>query len=310
MAATTQETSKPLDSAEISRMFDAMRAATFEATPDAHNQAKTAFTAKSLFDIARSATREDKVVGTAKAQGMPSIAEIEEAEVVGDAVSVAQDLADTFAPEAVRAEAAAEAFDDFAPQTPQQPPSLAQDPGPRPANLDELKAEWGRGFSAGEERARADLSAQVEARMAILDAAIEAFRSADAVAKLRQEIIEAVKDLASIRAGSQIDDMPEAYIAKIEDLVDRIRTDLAQPRLRLNPEDIAAVRPYLQASETLASVTITSDPDLARGDLELSTDGLRYADRLMAKPPSAPKAGRKTASSGVEATGSGTGAAV
>ena len=80
--------------------------------------------------------------------------------------------------------------------------------------------------------------------------------------------------------------------------------------MRLNPEDIAAVKPYLDGSETLASVTITADPDLARGDLELSTDGLRYADRLAPKAASAAKLARKKPSAAVGATENGTGPAV
>ena len=313
MAATTEETSKPLDSAEIARMFEAMRTGTFQAMPEPQHQNKTAFTAKSLFDIARSATREDRVVGsdTAKAKAKAAIAEIEEAEVVGGAVVAEMAPAEAFAPMAqdgaVDLDAALGGLDDPV----LQPLDLVAAPtpelGPRPANLDELKAEWGRGFTAGEERARADLSADVEARVAILETAILAFRGGDGIAKLRHEIIETVKDLASARAGAQIDDMPEAFLAKIEDLVDRIRTDLAQPRLRLNPEDIAAVKPYLQGSETLALVSITADPELARGDMELSTDGLRYADRVMPKPVAAAKAVRKTPSPDARPAGSDTG---
>jgi hypothetical protein len=51
----------------------------------------------------------------------------------------------------------------------------------------------------------------------------------------------------------------------------------------MNPDDIAAIKPYLAASETLSSIIISADADLARGDIELSTDNLRYADRLMPK---------------------------
>lgn len=317
MPATTEETSKPLDSAEISRMFEAMRNGTFQAAPEAINQAKSAFTAKSLFDIARAATREELARTPAKAKVKPSIAEIEDAEVLSDEPSDLALGSEALVPEMADAlsdggtmDLASEPLDDLPPVVDALPPAPAPELGPRPANLEELKAEWGRGFSAGEERARADLSATVEARIAVLDTVIEAFRSADAVANLRLEIIEAVKELASARAGAQIDEMPEAYLTKIEDLVDRIRNDLAQPRLRLNPEDIAAVKPYLDGSETLASVTITADPDLARGDLELSTDGLRYADRLAPKAASAAKLARKKPSAAVGATENGTGPAV
>jgi hypothetical protein len=52
----------------------------------------------------------------------------------------------------------------------------------------------------------------------------------------------------------------------------------------MNPDDIAAIKPYLAASETLSSIIISADTDLARGDIELSTDNLRYADRVIPKP--------------------------
>ena len=305
MSVITEETSKPLDSAEISRMFEAMRAGKFQAAPEQANQAKSAFTAKSLFDIARAATREERIVATAKSNAKPSMAEIEEAEVVADIVPNLAESPDPFAPDsAPESDANLGLIDDLLPQNMDVAVMQAADLGPRPANQDELKTEWGRGFSAGEERARADHSAEVEARIAILDAVILAFQSGEAIAHLRQEIVNSVKALASSRAGSQIDDMPEGYLAKIEDLVDRIRTDLAQPRLRLNPDDIAAIKPYLQGSQTLSMVTITADQDLARGDLELSTDGLRYADKLMPKPNAAAKTARKKPSP--DGAGSGT----
>ena len=67
------------------------------------------------------------------------------------------------------------------------------------------------------------------------------------------------------------------------------------------------MKPYLQGSETLALVSITADPELARGDMELSTDGLRYADRVMPKPVAAAKAVRKTPSPDARPAGSDTG---
>jgi flagellar biosynthesis/type III secretory pathway protein FliH len=287
MPATPEQASKPLDTAEISRMFEAMRNGAFKAAPEAARPASSTFMAKSLFDIARAASRDDRAAATPKAK--QTLNEIEDAEVLSDepVASVIATGTDDLAQVDSEISAYQSLFkepNDRGEQEADLVPILPPDQSQRPANLDELKAEWGRGFAAGEARALADMSATVEERLSVLDAAIAAFRSADGVVGLRHEILEAVKQLASVRAGAQIDEMPTPYLTKVEDLVDRIRNDLAQPRLRMNPDDIAAIKPYLAASETLSSIIISADTDLARGDIELSTDNLRYADRVIPKP--------------------------
>ena len=306
MPATTEQASKPLDAAEISRMFEAMRNGAFKAAPEATRPASSAFMAKSLFDIARAASRDDRAAATPKAK--QTLNEIEDAEVLSDEPVAAVDMAGTGDLALADAKMGADQslfveLNDQGEQEADLASSVPLDQGPRPANLDELKAEWGRGFAAGEARALADMSATVEERLSVLDAAIAAFRSADGVAGLRHEILEAVKHLASVRAGAQIDEMPAPYLTKIEDLVDRIRNDLAQPRLRMNPDDITAIKPYLAASETLSSIIISADADLARGDIELSTDNLRYADRLMPRPSPGATVRRSAESIASEVTG-------
>lgn len=297
MAASTEQTSRPLDAAEISRMFEAMRSGSFTAAPETARPAKSAFVAKSLFDIARAAGRSDRVAA-AKMPGA-ALAEIEDAEVLSEEPLLAESPASAafdLTPEDGAGDVAA--MDGIASEfdpTISQPAETPVDPGPRPPNPEELKAEWGRGFAAGEAHAREQMSTAVGERLAVLAGVAEAFRSADALANLRQEIIEAVRHLASLRAGSQIDEMPIAYLARIEDLVDRIGHSLAQPRLRLNPEDLAAVKPYLANSETLSPVSISADPDLARGDFEVSTDSLRYADKMAPKPQASAKVRRNVA---------------
>lgn len=297
MAASTEQTSRPLDAAEISRMFEAMRSSSFTAAPETARPAKSAFVAKSLFDIARAAGRSDRVAA-AKMPGA-ALAEIEDAEVLSEEPLLAESPASAafdLTPEDGAGDVAA--MDGIASEfdpTVSQPAETPVDPGPRPPNPEELKAEWGRGFAAGEAHAREQMSTAVGERLAVLAGVAEAFRSADAVANLRQEISEAVRHLASLRAGSQIDEMPIAYLARIEDLVDRIGHSLAQPRLRLNPEDLAAVKPYLANSETLSPVSISADPDLARGDFEVSTDSLRYADKMAPKPQASAKVRRNVA---------------
>lgn len=297
MAASTEQTSRPLDAAEISRMFEAMRSGSFTAAPETARPAKSAFVAKSLFDIARAAGRSDRVAA-AKMPGA-ALAEIEDAEVLSEEPLLAESSASAafdLTPEDGAGDVAAMdgIASEFDPPV-SQPAETPLDPGPRPPNPEELKAEWGRGFAAGEAHAREQMSTAVGERLAVLAGVAEAFRSADAVANLRQEISEAVRHLASLRAGSQIDEMPIAYLARIEDLVDRIGHSLAQPRLRLNPEDLAAVKPYLANSETLSPVSISADPDLARGDFEVSTDSLRYADKMAPKPQASAKVRRNVA---------------
>lgn len=298
MSTPAEEIDKPLDAAEITRLIEVARSESYKADSNAPKKDTGPFKPKSLLEMAQAATVKDAVEPASK---MPpedgDQAIVERAEGLGLDPSQGSEPIEDASPEPEQEQPAPEGeiedwgdADDFEAQSdgqqvdpepqPAPPPPDPADLGPRPANPEELKEEWGKGFSAGQERARADLQAEFETKLAMLEAAISAFTNGEGTDQVRADIIQSVKDLASERAGSQIDEVPEPFLERVEDLVDRIRVTISRPTLRLNPDDIAALKPYIEFSETLSEVNLVAAPNLGRGDVELSVDGMRYADRL------------------------------
>ncbi|MEZ5753697.1 MAG: FliH/SctL family protein [Paracoccaceae bacterium] len=50
--------------------------------------------------------------------------------------------------------------------------------------------------------------------------------------------------------------------------------------IRLNPDDLAAIMPHLDGFEVIAGASLQGDPRLARGDVDVRSDGIRLADLL------------------------------
>jgi hypothetical protein len=91
--------------------------------------------------------------------------------------------------------------------------------------------------------------------------------------------------MASVRAGSQIDTMPASFLKRIELMADRVQVIATRPILRLHPADLDAISTLVSGSEALSNVRLIANPDLARGDVDLSLGGVRLADILGPIPP-------------------------
>ena len=91
---------------------------------------------------------------------------------------------------------------------------------------------------------------------------------------LSRSIQTAILKLANQRAGQQIDEMPEAFLTRIEKLVTSIGQKMAAGKLRINAEDYAAMKPHLQN----AALDFVADSTMARGDIILKFDGVELHD--------------------------------
>jgi len=91
---------------------------------------------------------------------------------------------------------------------------------------------------------------------------------------LSRSIQTAILKLANQRAGQQIDEMPEAFLTRIEKLVTSIGQKMAAGKVRINSEDYAAMKPHLQN----AVFDFIADPIIARGDIILKFDGVELHD--------------------------------
>lgn len=160
-------------------------------------------------------------------------------------------------------------------------------PPPDPAIV--LAEAQARGHAAGLAEGHAKGMAEGRAQaLAELDAARAAFVAAakglshagpDLSDQIAALMASAVRDLAAQRAGQAIDAMPKPFIARIAKLADRVAQGIRTVTLRLNPDDLSAIAPHLAGTD-LDGATLTPDPALNRGDVEVRADGIRLADVL------------------------------
>ena len=135
----------------------------------------------------------------------------------------------------------------------------------REAAIVEIKA-------AAELEARAELADKVSA----FEEGLAALTKPQAlqVETLAQSIQATILRLASERAGSQIDDMPEAFVNRIDALTCSVGKKINEGQVQLNSDDYALMVPFF-ADTTFDFV---ANPDLKRGDIVLRFDGIELRD--------------------------------
>ena len=135
----------------------------------------------------------------------------------------------------------------------------------REAAIVEIKA-------AAELEARAELADKVSA----FEEGLAALTKPQAlqVETLAKSIQATILRLASERAGSQIDDMPEAFVNRIDALTCSVGKKINEGQVQLNSDDYALMVPFF-ANTTFDFV---ANPDLKRGDIVLRFDGIELRD--------------------------------
>ena len=135
----------------------------------------------------------------------------------------------------------------------------------REAAIVEIKA-------AAELEARAELADKVSA----FEEGLAALTKPQAlqVETLAKSIQATILRLASERAGSQINDMPEAFVNRIDALTCSVGKKINEGQVQLNSDDYALMVPFF-ANTTFDFV---ANPDLKRGDIVLRFDGIELRD--------------------------------
>ena len=135
----------------------------------------------------------------------------------------------------------------------------------REAAIVEIKA-------AAELEARAELADKVSA----FEEGLAALTKPQAlqVETLVKSIHATILRLASERAGSQIDDMPEAFSNRIDALTHSIGKKINEGQVQLNSDDYALMVPFFANTK----FDFVANPDLKRGDIVLRFDGIELRD--------------------------------
>ncbi len=191
----------------------------------------------------------------------------------------------------------------FAPRSAQQTAVVVEDPSiapvtPEPvieqvSGISEAEVEHrveaaraaAKAEGIAEERARLNAEiADERAQMAVLRATMQNVINRlsevhpDDSANLAASIDQAVRRLASERAGVQIEETPDAFLKRIETLADRVSQGIRAVKIRLNPEDHAAILPEVAGSETIDTAMISVDATLGRGDVIVRCEAIRLED--------------------------------
>jgi len=136
----------------------------------------------------------------------------------------------------------------------------------------------GRAAAVAETKAAAEAAAQdkLAAAVKLFEDGLAALAKPQALQAdaLSRSIQTAILKLANQRAGQQIDEMPEAFLTRIEKLVTSIGQKMVAGKLRINAEDYAAMKPHLQN----AALDFVADSTIARGDIILKFDGVELHD--------------------------------
>ena len=135
----------------------------------------------------------------------------------------------------------------------------------REAAIVEIKA-------AAELEARAELADKVSA----FEEGLAALTKPQAlqVETLAKSIQATILRLASERAGSQIDDMPEAFVNRIDALTCSVGKKINEGQVQLNSDDYALMVPFFANTK----FDFVANPDLKRGDIVLRFDGIELRD--------------------------------
>ena len=144
-----------------------------------------------------------------------------------------------------------------------------------------------KGLAEGRAAGSAEASAQLERAIQAFETAtgsLAALSEIDSGA-LSDSLRSAVLQMAGARAGQVIAEMPAGFVARIEAMINSIRTASGAPVIRLNAADLAAIEPLIETREKLAHCRFVADPNLANGDLSVTVGNIGIDDFLVEETP-------------------------
>ncbi|CRK76128.1 flagellar assembly protein H [Nereida ignava] len=292
----------PLKQSEISRFIRAIDAEGYQKSDNTLVKPEGAFKPKSLLDLAKEAAEREPVVVPEPSQPKADNVIPEAAPETHDADPQPQDVSDLAGRDAlvepeITAPLDAQPSSDVSDATTSSegqeseipeigPAEPTTEPLPQPVSTEDYEAAKAQAYEQGLEAGKQEVRDQVEAMMShalgLLEQTVEAFaEQADgAVEELATTIEQSVNSLASSRAGAQIETTPTAFAARVQKLVERVKTATDAPIIRLHPSDVMVLRPVLEQSSALLNLRLVGDETLQRGDVDLSLEGVRLTDVL------------------------------
>lgn len=156
-------------------------------------------------------------------------------------------------------------------------------------------ADYDRGFAEGKAAALAEIDENISSAIASFTAVTEAISKEDSIdlAQLEKAMFGAINQLASERAGIEIDAHPAPFTAKVASMVSRIRNRIDEPVIHLHPHDIAAIQPQLEKQLAPRNFTLTADEMMKRGDARVDVGSIGVMDLIDDQPSQSAPAPKK-----------------
>ncbi len=182
-------------------------------------------------------------------------------------------------------------LDDLPPPPEPEPEAAeAEEPPPAPPTLEEIqaiqKAARDEGFEHGQAEGHEAGFAQGRGEVRRLIAQIEGILDnfSRPLDRLEGEVVAALSELAVRIAGNLVgrayEADPELLAALVHEALDSVRNVEREVEVRLHPDDIDALTPWLHLP---ANARLTPDPSLSRGDLRVHAETVRIDGTLDAR---------------------------
>jgi len=156
----------------------------------------------------------------------------------------------------------------------------------KPAPEGETESEeYQRGYEDGRKAALAEKETEMNEAVAAFTSATEALSKDENfdLSQLSPAISRAIMELASERAGIAIDEHPDAFAARIESMVKRIRNRVDEPYIRLHPEDAKIIGDTLGENLSPRKIHIIADENLKRGDARIDVGSIGVMDLISSR---------------------------
>jgi len=268
-----------LRKAEISRILNTVKDATFNAKENRNSSNNNSFKKRSLLDIALDTSSSSEVSKSS------SQIEVEDENksvetTIGEDDKIFPDPTD-------KVNEQKEIEDNFDEENKKQ---LIEDNNAlieeRIKNAEEEAFEKGKqeGLKEGHNNGISEARAQSQEG---LDAAISIFRiAAETIDNSDQANLEILNDtlqntiieIAQQSAGFMIDEFPQKFVQRINEFSKDINENFKKISLEINHEDYESIKSFIQNDDFLLSINFKVNNDLLRGDMRLNADGIRVED--------------------------------
>ena len=95
---------------------------------------------------------------------------------------------------------------------------------------------------------------------------------------LTESLEQAIRTLASKRAGQKIEEAPQPFLRKIEKMTREVASAVEAAVVSMNPADLVAIQPHLKGFSPLSKARLIPDPKLGRGDIRIRMDNITFSD--------------------------------